>query len=117
MAELLIVLTIGAVAVLVAAMEPEALMRLGWLVAMSGLLLSTAAGLVYHLRLRTALVRAGRLPPRWWWSPTRFHGRLEAAARETFMRWFVAGGISFGVCVLGLVFVVIAAVKAGLRVR
>lgn len=62
--------------------------------------LPTAA--VYHWLLYRALVRAERLPPRWWLSPTSHHGRLPREARAGVLAWGALGGSGFVVIVVGI---------------
>lgn len=84
-----------------------ALLSLGaWLV-VGGLAVSVPAGVVYHLRLRAALLARGPLPARWIWSPQSHHQTLAHADRQRVLPWFAVGAVSvtavFVGCALGFV--------------
>jgi hypothetical protein len=61
-------------------------------------LVGAIAGLGYHVVLHRTL---SPLPPGWWWSPTRLHGRLGPAERRRVMPWFVVGAAGFVGSLLG----------------
>lgn len=90
----------------------QPLFAVGACVTAAGLIASSGLGLVYHVRLRAALLPTGALPRGWWWAPTRFHHALTDGNREPVLRWFRAGATMMGVCALGLLLVVVALVKA-----
>ena len=58
--------------------------------------------IVYHWRLHQSLSRAGRLPERWWLSPTSHHGLIPSADRRRVLVWGAIGGSGFLVIVLGI---------------
>ena len=58
--------------------------------------------IVYHWTLYRSLVRADRLPVRWWLSPTSHHGRLPHDDRRHVFVWGAIGGSGFLVIVLGI---------------
>ena len=94
-------------AALVAHTGIEQLATLGvWLVA-GGLALGVPTGLVYHVALARAL--AGRLPVRWWLSPTGLHPLLDDAGRRRVLPWFTLGAVGAGLALLGCLAVGIAA--------
>jgi hypothetical protein len=66
------------------------------------------AGVVYHLRLRDAVVD---LPHRWWWNPTAHHGRLDARGRRRVMPWFVMGAAGCGLAIAGAIGFLSAALR------
>lgn len=117
MFETFVALTVFSTAVMVAWLGPETLLTLGSMVAGVALVASTVAGVVYHVRLHTVLRQMGPVPDWWWWSPSRWHSRLEDGARDEVFPWFRAGAAAFGVCGLGLLFAVAAVFKAYLAAR
>jgi hypothetical protein len=58
--------------------------------------------LVYHWLLYRALVRANRLPDRWWLSPTSHHDLVPREERMNVFVWGALGGTGFVVIVLGI---------------
>ena len=58
--------------------------------------------IVYHWMLYRALVRANRLPERWWLSPTAHHGLIPRNERGGVYAWGAIGGSGFMVIVLGI---------------
>ncbi len=58
--------------------------------------------IVYHWMLYRSLVRADRLPDRWWLSPTSHHGLIPRDERRGVYVWGAIGGTGFGVIVLGI---------------
>lgn len=61
---------------------------------------SLVTGVGYHAALWRTLGRRGRLPPRWWWSPTTYHPLLLAPERARVLPWFYAGATAFVVVLL-----------------
>ena len=59
--------------------------------------------IVYHWRLHRSLLRAGRLPARWWLNPTVLHERIPRDERWGVLIWGAVGGSGFGVIVLGII--------------
>ena len=57
---------------------------------------------VYHWMLYRSLVRAERLPDRWWVSPTSHHGLIPRGERGGVYAWGAIGGSGFLVIVLGI---------------
>lgn len=90
-----------------------------WLIAgglalgLLGLALGVPTGLVYHLRLREALLREHALERRWWLRPVSLHERITAPDMGRVLPWFRAGAASFVVVILGSVLMVIGVMKAG----
>ena len=60
------------------------------------------AAIVYHWTLYRSLLRAERLPHRWWISPTAYHGLVPRADRRSVCTWGAIVGSSFLVIVLGI---------------
>jgi hypothetical protein len=59
--------------------------------------------IVYHWKLYRSLVRAERLPDRWWLSPTSHHDRIPPEDRARVYLWGAIGGTGFLVIVLGII--------------
>jgi len=98
-------------------LPPEWLVAVGWDCAGLGLLVGVPAGLWYHVRLRACLLRAGRLPTRWWLHPSPLNDRLEPAEKPSVMRFFYLGAAAAALALLGCLLVgtgvVLAAFRAG----
>jgi hypothetical protein len=105
---LLVLLGLGAMAALALLPWPW-LLEAGAVLTALGFAVGLPPALVYHLRLRAALLRRGRLVRRWWLEPTRLHRFLETEDRRRVMPWFTAGAAGFVLVVLGCVLVVLAA--------
>lgn len=86
------------------------LIEIAGLCSLVGLTVGVPAALVYHLRLRTSLIRAGGLPARWWVRPFAHHQRLAEADLDWVLPpcWIGAGGgaLAFFGCLVGFVAVV-----------
>ncbi len=107
---LALLLLLGA-AGLVLAVAPETLLVTGFWIAAGGLAFGVPTGLLYHLALRRALLRAGCLPSRWWWQPTALHDAIPKPERRWVLGWCGAGAAGFVVSVAGCVVVAIGAVR------
>lgn len=81
----------------------EALILGGFGLAALGFAYGIPAAIVYHWLLHRSLVRHGRLPPRWWLSPTSHHGLVPPAEQPRVLVWAGIGGSGFLVIVLGIV--------------
>ena len=66
-----------------------------------GLLVGVPAGVYYHVMLHRCLGPRALLPPRWWWSPVRYHRHLTDHERGRVMPWFYAGGAGFVLILVG----------------
>ncbi len=81
------------------------LIQVAGLCAVLGLAIGVPAAFVYHVRLRTCLLRAGRLPRRWWVQPFAHHRLLPAGDLE----WVLppclvgagGGALAFFGCLVG----------------
>jgi hypothetical protein len=73
-----------------------------------GLVLGVPTGLWYHVKLRAALLQAGRLPERWWIHPVSLHGDIPPERQATVLLWFYIGGVGFGFTMLGCLAVALA---------
>lgn len=111
---MLVVMAVVAVTVAAGALDPLPLATVGALVGAAGLLLSCAAGWVYHRQLMRALVRLQRCPPRWWWAPSRHHPLLDDDGRAQVLPWFRAGVAALAAGGVGLLLIVIALAKLAL---
>ena len=81
----------------------EALLFGGLGLAALGFAYGIPAALVYHWLLHRSLSRSGRLPARWWISPTSHHALLPPAERPRVISWAAIGGSGFLVIVIGIV--------------
>ena len=61
------------------------------------------AALVYHWLLHRSLSRSGRLPARWWISPTSHHALVPPDERPSVFAWAALGGSGFVIIVIGIV--------------
>ena len=86
-----------------ASASAEALLFGGLGLAALGFAYGIPAALVYHWLLHRSLSRTGRLPNRWWLSPTSHHGLLPPENRGCVLIWAAIGGSGFLVIVLGIV--------------
>jgi hypothetical protein len=93
------------------AISPATLVVLGFWIAAAGLALGVPTGAVYHVALRNALLRAGRLPSRWWLNPTSLHDALPDTVRTRVLGWCYAGAAGFLVTITGCALVAIAAFR------
>ena len=80
----------------------EAMIWGGIALAAMGFAYGIPTAMVYHWLLYRALVRADRLPDRWWLSPTSHHERIPREERAGVFVWGAIGGTGFGVIVLGI---------------
>jgi hypothetical protein len=87
---------------------------LGTVLTLVGLLGGGGAGIVYHLRLREALVRLGTDTRGWLLAPVSRHGMLDEQAKRQVLPWFRVGAAGFMVCLAGISMVVIAVLRAAL---
>ena len=71
-----------------------------WLLVL-GLLEGVPTGFYYHLVLYRILEPKGKLPPRWWILPQRYHAHLDEKEYPVVRRWFLLGGIGFTLAVIG----------------
>lgn len=83
--------------------DPEALMWGGMGLAAAGFAYGIPTAIVYHWLLYRSLVRANRLPARWWLSPTSHHDRVPPGDRRRVFVWGALGGSGFLVIVMGIV--------------
>jgi hypothetical protein len=105
MVETLIVIAL--LALLVAVGWAAVLLSWQW-IAVAGALCMAAgfgfgvpAGVYYHVLLHRALAPRGLLPKGWLWSPLRYHVHLHDAERGRVLFYCYAGGVGFGLIVLG----------------
>lgn len=80
----------------------EAMIWGGVALAAVGFAYGIPTALVYHWLLYRSLVRADRLPLRWWLSPTSHHELVPREERTTVFVWAALGGTGFVVIVLGI---------------
>jgi hypothetical protein len=67
-----------------------------------GLLFGVPSGLYFHVLLHRALARLGAVPRGWYWNPTRHYEALDEQTARPMRPYLVAGALSFGLIVLGL---------------
>jgi len=67
-----------------------------------GFVYGIPTAIVYHWMLYRSLVRAERLPDRWWLAPTSHHGLIPTEDRAGVFLWGAIGGTGFLVIVLGI---------------
>jgi len=77
------------------------LLAAGAALAALGFLVGVPAGVLYHLRLRTALLERKALPARWWLEPVHLHVRLDATSLAQVLPSFYLGAGGFALCALG----------------
>jgi len=92
----------------------ELAVLLGTALTLAGLVGGGAAGIVYHLELRRALVRLGASTRGWLLSPVSRHAGLDERARRRVLPWFRVGAAGFFVCLAGIGMVVVALLRATL---
>jgi hypothetical protein len=92
---------LASVALLGALVAPATLLYTGGVITCVGLAAGVPTGFWYHVALYRALRPRGALPARWWLHPVPLHSRLQEDERSGVLRWFVLGGIGFGVVVIG----------------
>ena len=106
MIELLTMVGLVACFALAAWIPWPTLLELGALLATGGLLLGVPAGILYHVRLRAALLRHDVLPTRWWVSPLSHHGLLPEPELRGVLPACYVGAVGFVVtaagCALGV---------------
>lgn len=95
-----------------ASASTEALLVGGLSLAALGFAYGIPAAIVYHALLHRALSRAGRLPRRWWISPTSHHDLVPASERRRVLVWAALGGTGFGVILLGILLAFVALWRA-----
>ena len=117
MGEGIVALLLLVVVAATAWLGPGGLLALGLLLTAIGLLAALVVGVVYHLRLRAAVLRRGALPSGWWWAPSRLHPLLDEAGQAHVLPVFRAGVAVVSVAVAGLLFIALAAAKAYLLGR
>lgn len=80
----------------------EAMVWGGVAISAIGFAYGLPASIVYHWMLYRSLVRADRLPDRWWLSPTSHHTLIPRDERARIYTWGAIGGSGFMVIVLGI---------------
>jgi hypothetical protein len=97
------VVVLAAAALVVHLVPAEWVVQAGWACTAAGLLLGVPTGFWYHVKLHGCLQRAGKLPAGWWLRPVAHHGQLAPEEQPGVLVWFFAGGVGFGLSVLGCV--------------
>jgi hypothetical protein len=95
-----------------AQLPPDALLLAGFWLIVGGLAFGLPTGAVYHVELRRSLLRAERLPRRWWLHPTSHHRWLPAHDRPRVLAWCRAGALGCAVVFLGCAVAGLGAWKA-----
>lgn len=106
------VLGLAAVGLVGSLVPADALLTAGGVLTGIGLAIGVPTGFWYHVALYRVLRPRGPLPPRWWLHPVPLHGELRETERASVLRWFLVGGLGFGVVVLGCLLVVLGLVVA-----
>jgi hypothetical protein len=88
---------------------PVTLLLIGFWVTLGGLVFGLPTGALYHVLLYRSLAACGRLPERWWLSPTSLHGALPAEDRASVLAWCYAGAAGCFACFVGCALVALAA--------
>jgi hypothetical protein len=103
----------GAVAGMAALTQLEmmTLIRLGGWFAVLGMALGIPTGLLYHVRLYSALRSRDVLPRDWYWRPVGYHRHLDDTDRTRVMPWFYLGAGGFLFIVLAVVILGFAAAR------
>lgn len=81
--------------------SPVLFTEIGLWLLVFGLIEGLPTGFYYHLVLYRILGPRGKLPPRWWMSPQKYHAYLDEKEYRVIRRWFVLGGIGFLFSVIG----------------
>ena len=93
---------------------PDLVLDAGFVLIAIGMGFGVPTGFWYHVKLRAALVRVDALVERWWLKPLDHHGLVDPFDRPGMMRWCIAGGIGFGITILGCLGVALGVVLQGL---
>jgi len=83
----------------------------GTLMTLAGLVGGGAAGIIYHLQLRDALLRLRADTRGWLWSPVSHHRLLDERGRRKVLPWFRLGAAGFFVCVAGIGMLTVAILR------
>jgi hypothetical protein len=102
-----VVATLAGAALLAAVVEPDVLLQAGAWITVVGLAIGVPAGCGYHVVLYRALRARGRPPARWWLRPVDLHVLLHGRDRSRVLGWFVLGGATFLMVVIGCAVVVL----------
>jgi hypothetical protein len=87
---------------------------LGTVLTVVGLTGGGGAGLLYHVRLRQALLRLGASTRGWLLAPVARHALLDEPAKRRVLPWFRIGAAGFFVCLAGIGMIVVAVLRAAL---
>jgi hypothetical protein len=99
------------VAYLNAFLSWEALVMVGASLAAFGLAIGLPGGLLYHVKLRRALLTKGALPHRWWLRPANHHAALAPAQWRQIRSAFFVGALGFSIIMLGAVLTFLSVFK------
>lgn len=91
------------------ALAPTTLLLIGFWITLGGLAFGLPTGALYHVLLYRSLAACGRLPARWWLSPTSLHGAIPAPDRAQVLAWCYAGAAGCFCCFVGCALVALAA--------
>lgn len=80
---------------------PVLFIKVGLWFLVLGLFEGVPAGFYYHVVLYKILGPRGKLPPRWWILPERYHVYLDEKEYPLVRRWFLLGGVGFLFAVVG----------------
>ena len=96
---------------------PHQWMVIGAVLTGVGLVTGVPTGLWYHVALYRCLRSRNALPQRWWLHPVALHPQLLESERRPVLSWFTAGGIGFGIVVLGCTVTLLGVVAQWLAFR
>ncbi len=114
MLEAAIALAVLGLLLLLALPGIELQLVLGISLTLVGLVGGGGAGIIYHIKLREALLRLGCGTRGWLLKPVSRHGLLDETAKRQVLPWFRLGAAGFVICVAGIGMVVIAVLRAAL---
>ncbi|MGD0838517.1 MAG: hypothetical protein ABSB49_17915 [Polyangia bacterium] len=90
-------------------------LAIGGALTLMGLFGGGSAGIVYHWRLRRALVRLGESTSGWMWAPVSRHSLLDERGQREVLPYFRVGAAGFFVCLAGIGVLAVALLRASVN--